>query len=152
MPRGGIREKNKQHRSRSERAVSLCATGCLLPSLLFAPFFRVVFDSRSSFFAPKPYGNACCAGCGGRRKQCRSVPRGGVRRLWAPGGVKKKEIGLGPIERCHSVPRCGVKKKGSIEDRESSVALGHRVALKKKKLNDRSRPERAVSLCATGWR
>ena len=66
--------------------------------------------------------------------------------------LKKKEIGLGPIERCHSVPRCGVKKKGSIEDRESSVALGHRVALKKKKLNDRSRPERAVSLCATGWR
>ena len=23
---------------------------------------RAVFDSRSSFFAPKPHGNACCAG------------------------------------------------------------------------------------------
>ena len=28
-----------------------------LPSLLLAPF-----DSRSSFFAPKPHGNACYAG------------------------------------------------------------------------------------------
>ena len=25
--------------------------------------FRAVFDSRSSFFAPKPHGNACYAGC-----------------------------------------------------------------------------------------
>ena len=28
-----------------------------LPALLLAPFFRAVFDSRSSFFAPKPHGN-----------------------------------------------------------------------------------------------
>ena len=33
-----------------------------LPALLLAPFFRAVFDSRSSFFAPKPHGNACYAG------------------------------------------------------------------------------------------
>ena len=51
----------------------------------------------------------------------------------------------GPRERC----RGSVKKKGSVEDRESGVALCHGVALKKKK---RSRTERAVSLCATRWR
>ena len=112
--------------------MSLCATGCLLPSLLLAPFFRVVFDSRSSFFAPKPYGNACCAGCGGRRKQCRSVPRGGVRRLWAPGGVKKKEIGLGPIERCHSVPRCGIKKKRIDRGPREQCRSGPQGGVKKK--------------------
>ena len=33
-----------------------------LPALLLAPFYRVLFDSRSSFFAPKPHGNACYAG------------------------------------------------------------------------------------------
>ena len=47
--------------------------------------------------------------------------------------LKKKRIGRGPRERCRSVPRGGVKKK-------------------KKKERDRSRTERAVSLCATGWR
>ena len=30
-----------------------------LPALLLAPFYRVLFDSHSSFFAPKPHGNAC---------------------------------------------------------------------------------------------
>ena len=33
-----------------------------LPALLLAPFFARVLDSRSSFFAPKPHGNACYAG------------------------------------------------------------------------------------------
>ena len=33
-----------------------------LPALLLAPFFRAVFDSRSSFLAPKLHGNACYAG------------------------------------------------------------------------------------------
>ena len=33
-----------------------------LPALLLAPFFRAVFDSPSSFFAPKLHGNACYAG------------------------------------------------------------------------------------------
>ena len=76
------------------------------------------------------------------------------------------------------MPRGGVKKEKkekrerSVADRESSIALCHRVALKKereigrgpreqyrsvprgsvKKKKDRSRTERAVSLCATGWR
>lgn len=29
------------------------------PRSFTRPIFRAVFDSRSSFFAPKPYGNAC---------------------------------------------------------------------------------------------
>ena len=33
-----------------------------LPALLLAPFFVRVLDSRFSFFAPKPHGNACYAG------------------------------------------------------------------------------------------
>ena len=31
-------------------------------ALLLVPFFARVLDSRSSFFAPKPHGNACYAG------------------------------------------------------------------------------------------
>ena len=61
--------------------------------------FPLLTCAISSFFAPKPHGNASYAGYGGPREQCRSVPRSGVE-----------------------------KKKG------------------------RSRTERAVSLCATGWR
>ena len=55
------------------------------------------------------------------------------------------------VALCHGL---ALKKKGSVEDRESGVALCHWVALKKKKKRerDRSRTERAVSLCATGWR
>ena len=41
------------------------------------PFFTSVI---SSFFAPKPHGNACYAGYGGPRERCRSVPRGGVKK------------------------------------------------------------------------
>ena len=33
-----------------------------LSALLLAPFFARVLDSCSSFFAPKPHGNACYAG------------------------------------------------------------------------------------------
>ena len=40
-----------------------------LPALLLAPFFARVLDSRSSFFAPKPHGNACYAGYRSRSKQ-----------------------------------------------------------------------------------
>ena len=89
------------------------------------------------------------------------------------GGDNKKRIGRGPRERCRSVSlffkrhlvaersvadressialRHGValKRKGSVEDRESNIALCHGVGLKKK---DRPRTERAVSLCATRWR
>ena len=97
------------------------------------------------------------------------MPRDGVKK-------ERREIGRGPREQYCSVPRNGVKKKGSVEDRESSiplchgmalkekgsvedresgVALCHKVALKKKKgerERDRSRTERVVSLSATGWR
>ena len=62
------------------------------------------------------------------------------------GSVEDRESG---VALCHGV---ALKKKGSVEDRESGVALCHGVALKKKKERDRSRTERAVSLCATGWR
>ena len=34
-----------------------------LPALLLAPFFIVLFDSCSSFFAPKQHRNACYPGC-----------------------------------------------------------------------------------------
>ena len=67
----------EKHRLRSERAVSLWATGCPLPALLLAPCSRAVFDSRSSFFA-KPHGRTCYAGYGGSRERCR-------------GSVKKKK-------------------------------------------------------------
>ena len=66
------------------------------------------------------------------------------------GGVEKERIGRGPRERCRSVPQGGVKKKEkeerSVADRESSIALCHGVALKKKKekKNDRSWTEREV--------
>ena len=58
--------------------------------------------------------------------------------------------GLGPRERCHSVPRCGVKKRIDRGPREQCRS-GPQGGVKKK-MNDRSRPERAVSLYATGWR
>ena len=51
------------------------------------------------------------------------MSRGGVRRLYAPGGVKKK---------------------GSVADRESGVALCHGVELKKK---DRWRKESSIAVC-----
>ena len=48
------------------------------------------------------------------------------------------------------MPRGGVKKKGSAEDRESGVALCHKVAFKKKK-RERERlvadRESSIALC-----
>ena len=38
------------------------------------PFFRAVFDSRSSFFAPKPHGNACYAGYSLAKNRANSIP------------------------------------------------------------------------------
>ena len=87
--------------------MSLFATGCPLPAILLAPFFREVFDSRSSFFAPN---------------------------------------------------RTETLATQAVADRESIAALSHGVAsggymlLVALKKGDRSRTERAVSLCATGWR
>ena len=52
------------------------------------------------------------------------MPRDGVKK-------ERREIGRGPREQYRSVPRDGVKKKGSVEDRESGVALCHKLALKK---------------------
>ena len=76
MPRGGIKEKiNNIGRGPRER-VALCPPS----ALLLAPFFSRGFVYRSSFFAPKPHGNACYAGYGGPRERCRSVPRDGIKR------------------------------------------------------------------------
>ena len=109
MPRGGIKEKiNNIGRGPRER-VALCPPS----ALLLAPFFSRGFVYRSSFFAPKPHGNACYAGYGGPREQCRSVPRG---------GVEKERIGRGPRERCRSVSQGGVKKKR----REREIGRGPR--------------------------
>ena len=60
------------------------------------------------------------------------MPRDGVKK-------ERREIGRGPREQYRSVPRDGVKKKGSVEDRESGVALCHKVALKKKGERERER-------------
>ena len=52
------------------------------------------------------------------------------------GGVKKKRIGRGPRERCRSVSlffKRHLVAERSVADRESSIALCHGVALKKKK-------------------
>ena len=97
------------------------------------------------------------------------MPRGGVEKK--KGSVEDRESGVAlchgvalkkkkgersvadresSIALCHGM---ALKKKGerSVEDRESSIALCHGMALKRKE-RDRSRTERAVSLCATGWR
>ena len=72
MPRGGIEEKiNNIGRGPRER-VALCPPS----ALLLAPFFSHGFVYRSSFFAPKPHGNACYAGYGGPRERSRSLARG----------------------------------------------------------------------------
>ena len=106
MPRGGIRKKKKKKKTSvavQERCRS-APRGAPFPLLTCA---------ISSFFAPKLHGNACYAGYGGPREQCRSVPRGGVE-----------------------------KKKGSVEDRESGVALCHKVALKKERESEIGRGPR----------
>lgn len=68
-----------------------------------------------------------------------AVPRGGIKRRKT--SVADQESG---VALCH---RVALKKKDRSRTIESGVALCHEVALKK---NDWSRTERAVSLCATG--
>ena len=72
------------------------------------------------------------------------------------GGVKKKKKGQGLVaDRASSIALChgvALKKKGSVEDRESGVALSPFFLNATLWQRDRSRTERAVSLCATGWR
>ena len=126
MPRGGFKKKKKKKKKKKERE-------------------RSVADRAISIALC--HGVALKKGSVEDRERCRSMPRGGVKKKKR----KKREICRGPSEQNRSVPRGGVKKKGSVEDRESGVALCHRVALKKRE-RDQSRTERAVSLCATGWR
>ena len=57
--------------------------------LFYSRHFRAVFDSRSSFFAPKPHGNACYAGYKDVISEllCRGVARifqRGVHRGYSP--------------------------------------------------------------------
>ena len=74
MPRGGIREKiNNISRGPRERCRFVPPF-----ALLLAPFFSRGFVYRSSFFAPKPRGNACYAGYGGPRERCIAIPRFGI--------------------------------------------------------------------------
>ena len=130
------KKKGNENIGRGPRAVSLCATGRPFPLFTCA---------ISSFFAPKPHGNACYAGYGGPREQCRSVPRG---------GVEKERIGRGPRERCRSVPQGGVKKKKERERQRDigrgprehyrSVPRGGVKKEKKGKKNDRSWTEREI--------
>ena len=129
MPRGGIREKiNTIGRGPRERCRSVPRGA---PFLLFflAPFFRELFDSRSSFFAPNRTETLATQAVADRESSaalCHGVASGGYMLLVA------------------------LKKKGSVADRESGVALCHGVALKKKKKIGRGK--KAVSLCATGCR
>ena len=115
MPRGGI--KKKKNRNTSVAVQERCRS---VPRGAPFPLFTCAI---SSFFAPKPHGNACYAGYGGPREQYRSVPRDGVKKErigrgpreqyrsvpWD--GVKKERIGRGPREQYRSVPRDGVKKE-----------------------------------------
>ena len=103
--------------------MSLRATGCPLPALLLASFFRVGLTI---------------------------VPRSFLLNRTETLATRAMADRESSVALCHGVAL--KKKKGSVEDRESGVALCHGVALKKKKERDRSRTERAVSLCATGWR
>ena len=65
-------------------------------------------------------------------------------------GVPPSRSLLAPFPHSLLLNRTETLATRAKADRESSVTLCHGVVLKKKK--DRSRTERAVSLCATGWR
>ena len=78
----------------------------------------------------------------GPRERCRSVPRGGVKKIWSVADREQcysvthrdfeetNMIGRGPREQCRSVPRGSVKKELSLADRESCVTLYRGVAFK----------------------
>ena len=65
-------------------------------------------------------------------------------------GVPPSRSLLAPFPHSLLLNRTETLATRAKADRESSVTLCHGVVFKKKK--DRSRTERAVSLCATGWR
>ena len=125
MPRCGIREKiNTIGRGPRERCRSVPRGA---PFLLFflAPFFRELFDSRSSFFAPNRTETLATQAVADRESSaalCHGVASAGYMLLVA------------------------LKKKGSVADRESGVALCHGVALKKKKKGERSVADRESSI------
>ena len=73
------------------------------------------------------------------QERCRSVH-----------GVPPSRSLLAPFPRSLLLNRTETLGTRAMADPESSVVLCHGVALKKK--TERSRTERAVSLCATGWR
>ena len=52
-------------------------------TLIYSHHFRAAFDSRSSFFAPKPHGNACYAG--NRNDGSRGVHKKSVNENFFPG-------------------------------------------------------------------
>ena len=76
------------------------------------------------------------------QERCRSVPLS----LCAP----SRSL-LAPFPRSLLLNRTETLATRAMADRESSVALCHGGGVEKKK-KDQSRNERAVSLCATGWR
>ena len=82
-----------------------------------------------------------------KKKKHRSRSKSGVALCH---GVPPSRSLLAPFPHSLLLNRTETLATRAMADRESSVALCHGVALKKKK--DRSRTERAVSLCATGWR
>ena len=53
----GFRRSKERPRNDEEQDFRFCP-----PRFLTRPIFRKVFDSRSSFSAPEPNGNACYAG------------------------------------------------------------------------------------------
>ena len=127
MPRGGIRKKINNISRGPRKPCRSVPRGARSPLFYLRHFFawfltlvhRSLLLNRTETLAAQAVadGESSVALCHG-------VASGGYGLLVAL--KKKKEIGLGPRERCHSVPRCSVKKK------------------------DRSRTERAVSLWATG--
>ena len=66
------------------------------------------------------------------------MPRGGFEKK--NGSVEDRESG---VALCHGM---ALKKKGSVEDRESGVALCHKVALKKERERARSVADRESSI------
>ena len=130
MPRGGIREKINNIGSGPRERCRSVPRGA--PSPLYLRHFfgwcltlvpRSLLLNRTETLATQAVADreSSVALCDG-------VASGGYGLLVA----LKKGIGRGPRERCRSVPRGGVRKrKGSVADRESGVALCHGVVLKK---------------------
>ena len=102
MPRGGV--EKKKDRSRTERAVSLCATR-----------WRLKKRGRERSVADRESSIALCHGVALEKKR----------------SVEDRESG---VALCHKVALTKERERArSVADRESSIAQCHGVALKKKK-------------------